>query len=92
MDIKGQIHVLKSDMGREVERWAYLVSFYPLQGVGPAPHHTCHGLDELRSFLGEQLDIQGDELERTLREAEQGKPHSLELIANQDRLHECGLV
>ena len=92
MEIRGQIHVLKSDMGKENERWPYLVSFYPLQGVGPVPHRTCHGLDELRRFLGEYLDIQGDELDRTLKEAEQWKPHSLELIANRDRLQECGLI
>jgi hypothetical protein len=92
MEIRGQIHVLKLDTGKEDERWPYLVSFYPLQGVGPAPHHTCHGLDELRKFLGEQLDIRGDDLDRTLKEAEQGKNHSLELIANQDRLQECGLI
>jgi hypothetical protein len=92
MEIKGQIHVIKSDMGKEVEGWAYLVSFYPLQSVGPAPHHTCHGLGELRRFLGEQLDIQGDDLERMLIEAAQGKTHSLELIANQDRLQESGLM
>jgi hypothetical protein len=36
MEIRGQIHVLKSDMGKEDEGWAYLVSFFPSQGVGPA--------------------------------------------------------
>ena len=92
MEIRGHIHVLKSDVGKEDEGWAYLVSFYPLQGVGPAPHHTCHGLDELRRFLGEQLHIQGDDLDRTLKEAKQGKTRSLELIADQDWLQECGLI
>ena len=92
MEIRGQIHVLKADMGKEDEGWAYLVSFYPLEGIGPAPHRRCHGLDELRRFLGEQLEIQGDDLDRTVKEAEQGKAHSRELIASHDRLQECGLI
>ena len=89
MNRRGRIHVLKT--GSAVEYRAYLVSIYPDGGGGWVPDRACVGQDELRGVL-RTLGAEGDTLERTLREAEEGKSQSLELPIDERQLRALGFM
>ena len=89
MNRRGRIHVLKT--GSAVEYRAYLVSIYPDGGGGCVPDRACVGQDELRGVLG-TLGAEGDTLERTLREAEEGNSQSLELPIDERNLRILGFM
>jgi hypothetical protein len=89
MKRRGRIHVLKT--GWAVEHRAYLVSIYPDGGGGWVPDRACVGQDELRRVL-RTLGAEGDTLERTLREAEEGKSQSLELAIDERNLRALGFM
>ena len=85
----GRIHVLKT--GSAVDHRAYLVSVYPDGGGGWVPDRACVGQDELREVL-RTLGAEGDRLERTLREAEEGNSQSLELPIDERELRTLGFM
>jgi len=82
----GRIHVLKTS-----EHCGYLVSFYPDGGGGWVPDRACVGQEELRDVL-QTLGAEGGRLERTLREADEGKSQSLNLLVDEGQLRALGFM